>query len=153
MTIREAAINDIKQIQVVRNAVKENRLSNPALVTDADCEEFLFQRGKGWVAVVDGTIAGFSIVDMLQNNVWALFVHPDFENQGIGRKLHNVMLDWYFSQTTTLLWLGTAPGTRAEAFYRLSGWEQSGMHGDELKFEMNAITWKNLSLQNLHSKN
>jgi hypothetical protein len=29
MAIREAIIDDIKQIQVVRNVVKENTLSNP----------------------------------------------------------------------------------------------------------------------------
>jgi hypothetical protein len=41
MIFREAEINDIPQIQVVRHAVKENVLSNPALVTDDDCREFL----------------------------------------------------------------------------------------------------------------
>ena len=34
MIFREAQTNDIKQIQVVRNAVKENMLSNPGLITD-----------------------------------------------------------------------------------------------------------------------
>ena len=47
MTIREAAINDIKQIQRVRNSVTENRLSTPNIVTDTDCEEFIIVRGKG----------------------------------------------------------------------------------------------------------
>jgi hypothetical protein len=32
MTIREALITDIPQIQIVRNSVKENMLSDPALV-------------------------------------------------------------------------------------------------------------------------
>ena len=36
MIYREAAIRDIAQIQFVRNAVKENRLSDPALVPDKD---------------------------------------------------------------------------------------------------------------------
>ncbi len=43
---REACVHDISQIMVVRLAVKENILSNPALVTEADCEEFITQRGK-----------------------------------------------------------------------------------------------------------
>jgi hypothetical protein len=47
MIIREAIMSDITQIQIVRNSVKENMLSNPALVTDADCEEFITRRGKG----------------------------------------------------------------------------------------------------------
>jgi len=53
MIIRTATIADIPQIQVVRNAVKENTLSNPNLVTDKDCEEFICVRGKGWVCEID----------------------------------------------------------------------------------------------------
>jgi ribosomal protein S18 acetylase RimI-like enzyme len=85
MKIREARIEDIPQIQIVRNSVKENTLSDPNLVTDKDCEEFLFERGKGWVCEVDNQIVGFSIVDIKENNIWALFLHPDFEQKGIGR--------------------------------------------------------------------
>ena len=47
MIFREATIADIKQIQIVRNSVKENTLSNPNLVTDEDCKEFITERGKG----------------------------------------------------------------------------------------------------------
>ena len=53
MIIREAKIDDIKQIQVVRNSVTENTLSNPDLVTDDDCEAFITVRGKGWVCEID----------------------------------------------------------------------------------------------------
>ena len=56
---REACIEDIPQIQIVRHSVKENVLSDPALVTDEDCKEFLTIRGKGWVCEIDGTIVGF----------------------------------------------------------------------------------------------
>ncbi|MGU3374981.1 GNAT family N-acetyltransferase [Chryseobacterium sp. M5A1_1a] len=140
---REARLEDIPQIQVVRNSVKENTLSDPNLVTDRDCEEFLFERGKGWVCEVDQKIVGFSIVDLKENNIWALFLHPDFENKGIGRKLHNIMLDWYFEQKKDNVWLGTSPGTRAEEFYRKSGWKEIGNHGKgEIKFEMTFKDWK-----------
>ncbi|AWI27245.1 GNAT family N-acetyltransferase [Flavobacterium pallidum] len=150
MIIREALTQDIKQIQVVRNAVKENTLSNPALVSDADCEEFINVRGKGWVCEIDGTITGFSIVDMKDKNIWALFLHPDFEKRGIGRRLHDVMMDWYFSQTRENVWLGTAPGTRAETFYRMSGWKEVGTHGKgEIKFEMDFDTWMRLKAENV----
>lgn len=142
--IREARPEDIPQIQIVRNSVKENTLSDPGLVTDKDCEEFLFQRGKGWVGETEGQIVGFSIADLKENNIWALFVHPDFENQGIGRKLHDIMLDWYFEQKKDDLWLGTSPGTSAENFYRKSGWKETGNHGKgEIKFEMTYEYWKN----------
>ena len=118
MTFREANIADIKQIQIVRNSVTENTLSNPELVTDADCLEFITIRGKGWVCEIDNQIVGFSIVDLKENNIWALFVHPSHDKQGIGKQLHDLMLNWYFNQTSKNVWLGTAPSTRAEIFYR-----------------------------------
>ncbi len=145
MKIRLAQTADITQIQIVRNAVKENTLSNPNLVTDNDCETFINQRGKAWVCEVDDTIVGFSIVDLKDNNVWALFLLPAFEGQGIGKQLHDTMLDWYFSQTQAPLWLGTEPKTRAELFYRKAGWREIGTHGkNEIKFEMRFDEWMRL---------
>lgn len=142
--IREANIEDIPQIQFVRNAVKENMLSNPNLVTDEDCKEFISIRGKGWVCEIDNFIVGFSIADLKENNIWALFLHPDFENKGIGKQLHDIMLNWYFAQTKATVWLGTAPNTRAEIFYRKRGWVEIGMHGKgEVKLEMSYLDWKN----------
>ncbi len=105
-------------MQVVRNAVKENTLSNPALVADADYEEYLLNRGKGSVCVAENTVVGFSIVDAIDKNIWALFVHPNYEGKGIGKILHNTMVDWYFKQTKENVWLSTAQGTRAENFYK-----------------------------------
>jgi len=142
MTIREAKIDDIKQIQIVRNSVKENVLSNPNLVTDRDCEEFITVRGKGWVCEIDNKIVGFAIADLKENNIWALFIDPLFEKRGIGQKLHNTMLDWYFTQTNKTVWLGTAFHTRAEQFYRKAGWKEIGTHGtEEIKFEMTYSDW------------
>ncbi len=142
MIFREATAEDISQIQVVRNAVKENRLSNPALVTDADCEEYITVRGKGWVCEIENTIVAFAIADFKEHNIWALFVHPDFDNRGIGKRLHNMMMNGYFSQTQEKVWLSTAPGTRAETFYRMQGWNDVGMtKGGEVKFEMSFSDW------------
>lgn len=142
MIFRVADIKDIAQIQFVRNAVKENRLSDPALVPDKDVEEYITNRGRGWVCEADGKILGFSIVDLIENNVWALFVHPDFEAMGFGKKLHQIMMDWYFTQTDKTIWLGTEPKSRAETFYRMQGWREVGTHGKgEIKFEMDFSTW------------
>ncbi len=143
MTFREATIADIPQIQIVRNSVKENMLSNPALVTDADCSAYLTQRGKGWICEADGQLVGFAIADMQDHNIWALFVTPEFEGNGIGKQLHQMMLDWYFGQTKETVWLGTAFNTRAETFYRRQGWKEAGLHGTkEIKFEMSYEDWK-----------
>ncbi|HMC98786.1 MAG TPA: GNAT family N-acetyltransferase [Ferruginibacter sp.] len=142
MIFREAITNDIPQIQVVRNAVKENMLSDPALVPDHDVDEYINRRGKGWVCEIDNLIVGFAIADLKDKNIWALFMHPDHEAKGIGKKLHRLMLDWYFSQTNETVWLGTAPNSRAEKFYRMQGWKEVGTHGKgEIKFEMDFQTW------------
>ncbi len=93
MIIREAKIEDIKQIQTVRNSVTENTLSNPDLVTDEDCEEFITKRGKGWVCEIDEQIVGFAVADLIGNNRWALFLDPKIEKRGIGQLLHKTMLD------------------------------------------------------------
>lgn len=142
MIIREATVNDIDHYMVIRMAVKENKLSNPALVTRKDNEDYLTIYGKGWVCEINNQMAGFSIVGLTQRNIWALFVHPEFEGMGIGRKLHDVMLNWYFNQTKETVWLGTSPHTRAEQFYIKQGWVAAGMHGkDEIKFEMTYDNW------------
>ena len=142
MIFREAQITDINQMQFVRNAVKENMLSDPSLVPDKDVEEYMTNRGKGWVCEIDNVIVGFAIADLIENNIWALFIHPDFEAMGIGKKLHQMMMDWYFVQTNEKVWLGTAPNSRAEKFYRMQGWKEVGTHGKgEIKFEMSYKDW------------
>jgi GNAT superfamily N-acetyltransferase len=145
MNFRVAEIKDIYQIQVVRNLVKENRLSDPALVPDSDVKDYITRRGKGWVCEIDGEVVGFAIADLVDNNIWALFIHPGFERIGIGKKLHEEMLNWYFSQTDKTVWLGTSPKTRAELFYRKAGWKEVGLHGKgEIKFEMTKDEWRSL---------
>jgi GNAT superfamily N-acetyltransferase len=137
MIFREAKAADIAQMQVVRNVVKENQLSSPTLITDEAVLEFITQRGKGWVCELDEHIVGFAIADLHRDNIWALFVDPDFEGKGIGKTLQTLMLDWYFSKGKEQVWLGTLPGTRAEAFYRQSGWQENVRNGSrELRFEM-----------------
>jgi GNAT superfamily N-acetyltransferase len=144
MIFREADINDIKQIMIIRFAVKENILSSPALVTDKDCEEYITVPGKGWVCEIDNAVVGFAIADLQDKSIWALFVHPDYEKKGIGRKLHDDMLDWYFSKTKETVWLTTAPRTRTEMFYRKSGWKETGRKPNgEIKFELTINDWEN----------
>lgn len=143
MIFREAEVKDIPQMQIVRNAVKENTLSNPALVTDSDVEDYITRRGRGWVCEINELIVGFAIADLIDKNIWALFVHPDAEGKGVGKQLHDRMMNWYFSQTDETVWLSTSPGTRAEIFYKMQGWKEAGVYGKgELKFEMKKADWK-----------
>jgi GNAT superfamily N-acetyltransferase len=145
MIFRQAQIEDIPQIQFVRNSVRENVLSDPALVSDSDCQEYITERGRGWVCIVDSKVVGFAIADLKEKNIWALFMHPEHEKKGAAKKLHDIMLDWYFSQTQDTVWLSTAPDTRADTFYRKAGWTEAGIHGNgETKFEMSWKNWREL---------
>lgn len=143
MSIRQALESDIDELFSVRMAVRENVLNNPSLVTNEICKAYITERGRGWVYMTDNRIAGFGIADLEGNSIWALFVLPGYERQGIGRKLHDTMLEWYFTKTGTTLWLTTEPGTRAEKFYRSAGWKDAGYKHGEVKFEMTAEEWRN----------
>ncbi|MBP8916781.1 MAG: GNAT family N-acetyltransferase [Chitinophagales bacterium] len=146
MKIREALVTDIPEIQIIRHSVKENILSDPNLVSDADCVEYITNRGKGWVYEINNLMVGFAIADLQENNIWALFILPEYEKNGIGKKLHDTMLKWYFSQTDKTVWLSTSPNTRAEKFYRNAGWREVGIYGKgEIKFEMSSAEWNEVS--------
>lgn len=81
MEFREAIIADIPQIQFVRNMVKENQLSDPNLVPDKDVEDYIINRGKGWVCEIDNKIIGFAIVSVTDNNVWHYLYNPVLINR------------------------------------------------------------------------
>lgn len=143
---REATVADIPQIQIVRNSVKENMLSNPALVTDKDNEEYITVRGKGWVCEINNIIVGFANADLKTKSIWALFVKPEHEKKGIGKKLHQLMLDWYFIQSKEKLWLETAANTRAEKFYKSFGWIETERH-ERKSSSPNSSIWIEIKLE------
>ncbi len=142
IALRGAAVGDIAAMHVARCAVRENRLSRPDRITAEDYRAMLERDGRGWVAEVDGRIVGFAVADLCRFNVWALFVDPDHERCGIGRALHDVMMTWFFEQPgVESVWLTTAPGTRAEEFYRRSGWSDHGLDANgEVRFELDGFS-------------
>ncbi|RPD39907.1 GNAT family N-acetyltransferase [Chitinophaga barathri] len=145
MSLREATIDDIPALHTVRMAVRENALRNPGLVTTDDYIRYLTTDGKGWLFEENGEIIGFAVVNTRAHEVWALFVLPDAEGRGIGRRLHDAMLEWYFDFFEDTLRLGTAPGTRAEKFYLRKGWKNQGIRmNGEIKFTMSVTDYEKL---------
>jgi GNAT superfamily N-acetyltransferase len=134
--LRQATRDDIAQIQRVRHAVRENRLTS-GVITDDDVRAHLEDPGRGWVIEVDGAIRAFAIGNKRSANVWALFVEQGHEQRGHGRRLHDTMMAWFWAEGVPRVWLSTGPDTRAEAFYRAAGWVDAGLtaHG-EVRFEM-----------------
>ena len=141
--IRQAQLSDIPAMHQVRMAVKENVLSDPGRISEADYRTYLTERGQGWVALLQDQLIGFAVVDVQERNVWALFVHPDHEGRGAGGMLHDAMLAWTFDQGLDHLWLSTDPDTRAAEFYRRRKWQATGtLPNGELRFEITAEAWR-----------
>jgi GNAT superfamily N-acetyltransferase len=142
MKIRVATEADIPEMGRVRMSVRENRLDSLSSLNAGDTERMLRGDGCGWVGEVDGRIVGFAIADLSGANVYALFIEPEFERRGIGRLLHDTMMDWFFSRQVRSVWLTTDPGTRAEGFYRKAGWIAAGLEANgEIRFEMSRDEW------------
>lgn len=136
--LRQAGAADIPGIQRVRASVRENRLVS-TVISDADVLSAINELGRGWVIETDGQVVAFAIGNKTTGNIWALFVDPEHEKRGHGRRLHDTMLEWLWSQGLTRLWLSTTPGTRAEGFYERAGWQRAGFtESGEVRFEMAA---------------
>lgn len=141
MHIRIAIEADIPEMHRIRMSVRENRLLHDGAVKPEDYSRMLNADGRGWVAELDGQIAGFAVGDRRRSNIWALFVDPTFEKRGVGRALHEQMIRWLFAAGADRLWLSTEPGTRAEFFYKAAGWRPAGMQRGEARYELSREEW------------
>ena len=134
--IRRARRADIAGMHRVRMSVRENQLVS-TVITESDYIEHLESSGRGWVAEESGEIVGLAIVNSRTGNIWGLFVHPDYEKRGLGRRMLDTAVGWLRSRGLSRLWLTTEPGTRAQRFYEAAGWSQVGVtEQGELRFEL-----------------
>ena len=134
--LRAARASDIPTIQRVRASVKENRLVS-TVITDEDVRIAIEDTGRGWIVEQEGEIVAFAIGNAITGNIWALFVHPEYEGRGYGRQLHDTMVDWLWAAGVGSLWLTTEPGTRAQRFYEAAGWRLTGpADRGELRYEL-----------------
>jgi GNAT superfamily N-acetyltransferase len=139
MPLRPATVWDIDAMHAVRVAVRENALSDEHRVLPEHYRAMLQEFGRGWVHEESDTVVAFGIADHAHRNIWALFVAPGFEGQGIGRGLLDVMVTWLFAQSRDPVWLTTGRNTRAEHFYSAAGWRAVGPAADgEIRFELSA---------------
>jgi GNAT superfamily N-acetyltransferase len=142
MNLRRAKTEDIAGMIAIRNSVTENKLSDPGLISSDDYKFLISWKGKGWICENEMKILGFGIIDYQESNVWALFVKPGFENSGIGSKLQHAMLLDYFETKKDPLTLSTEGGSRAESFYRKSGWIEIGKNKQgEIQFQLTYNMW------------
>ena len=124
--IRPARRSDLPRIFEIRNSVRENRLTDPSRVTEADAVWFI-DNAALWVwEEADGSVTGFSGSDPRDGSIWALFVAPGHEGRGIGRALLDRSCDALREAGHQTAVLSTEPGTRAERHYRAAGWTVTG---------------------------
>jgi GNAT superfamily N-acetyltransferase len=88
------------------------------------------------VAKLDNDLVGFcsvgpsrdTDVEAMTGELWAIYVHPDFMNKGVGTALHDKGLsnlrDLGF--TTAILWVLTA-NEHARKWYEEKGWRAEGL--------------------------
>jgi GNAT superfamily N-acetyltransferase len=124
--IRAVTRSDLPRIFEIRDGVRENRLTDPSLVTEADAVWFI-DNAALWVwEEADGSVTGFSGSDPRDGSIWALFVAPGHEGKGIGRALLDRSCDALREAGHQTAVLSAEPGTRAERHYRAAGWTVAG---------------------------
>ena len=142
MQIRKAMPEDAADIFDVRCSVRENHMSREELSALGIRPETVGEMIAGGdyivpVALAGGKIVAFAMAQISESYVFALFVHPEHEGQGLGRALMQVVESGLAEHGVVEAWLctGSEPGIRAPGFYRHLGWVDSGIMEDgQLKF-------------------
>lgn len=127
-SIRPATPADIDTLFDIRTSVRENHLSREQMadmgITPQVLAEAIESAPCAWVAEIDGIAGGFAMVDTEAGELFALFVRPEFEGQGMGRLLLAAAEEQLFRKHGSI-WLVTdgGDGIRANDFYRRHGWQ------------------------------
>ena len=139
ITIRDAAQADIPAIFEVRTSVRENHLSVEQMaklgITKETILQVLHQEPCIWVAVHGERIVGFSMGDAAEACLFAAFVRPEWQGQGIGRRLMERAEAFLFARHSSI-WLHTDGSSRAAGFYERLGWKRMpDMENRDARFE------------------
>lgn len=95
------------------------------IISEASYQPYI-EISSCWVAVTENRIAGFAALDIADSTVWALFVAPDLERCGIGKKLHETLVFGAAAAGLKNIRLVTEAGSRAAGFYEAVGWKHVG---------------------------
>jgi GNAT superfamily N-acetyltransferase len=124
--IRVAMAADMPGIARVRTSVRENHLTPEQLrargITNESVAASFLEDSRGWVAERNGEIVAFTIADRAEKSIFALFVLPAHEGQGLGDRLLTLALEWLGDNGARDIWLTTGPDTKAARFYEKRGW-------------------------------
>ena len=76
----------------------------------------------------DSLVVGHCVGDFTSGEVLGLSVLPDYQGQGIGKKLLSLVVDCLRTTGAKRIWLSAPadPALRAYGFYRAVGWVPTG---------------------------
>ena len=125
--LRPATRADLPRIHQVRHGTAENRLTNPALVTEAEVAWYM-DEAIFLVSEDEDGVQGFACANPQTGTIWALFVIDGKHDRGHGSALLDTALARLRIAGHRQAILSTGVGTRAEAFYRARGWHPTGVN-------------------------
>ncbi len=130
-SIRAATEADLPRIWDVRRGTAENRLTDPARVTDQEVAWYL-KEAIFLTSEDESGVQGFVCANPLTGYVWALFVIDEAHGRGHGTGLLTEAVERLRRAGHRQAFLTTGVDTRAAEFYRRKGWRQTGvdMRGD-----------------------
>jgi GNAT superfamily N-acetyltransferase len=142
VSIRRAGVEDVDLLFDIRTSVEQNAQTREELAARGitpDAVSVLLQTScRAWIAECDGRPAGFAMANADEGCIFGLFVRPDFEGGGIGRRLMAEAEAFLFRDHDSV-WLTTKVGEhlRAHGFYRKLGWLPAGLAetAGELRYE------------------
>ncbi|HAU5068687.1 TPA: GNAT family N-acetyltransferase [Citrobacter amalonaticus] len=139
ISIRPAQVTDVETIFDVRTSVTENHLSREELrlrgITEDVVADMIQKSCCTWVATENGKIIGFSMILPDEGCLFAVFVHPEHEGKGTGRRLVKIAEQELFKHHT-VVWLETDKNSRAAKFYVQLGWGNgTNINDTDIKFE------------------
>ncbi len=128
MKIRRAELGDIPQLEEIFYFTrKKTFLSRHEGSFRIDDYQISTLEDEVWVAEINGTIAGFISIYLLDNFIHNLFIHPKFQGQGIGKQLLQIA-ERRLSHPITLKI--AMDNLRACGFYEKHGYYQVSVHED-----------------------
>jgi len=123
--IRPAQLSDVECIFTIRTSVAENHLSREEMqemgITESTVSNMIKESRCAWVATDDDKAVGFSMILREKGSLFGLFVLPDYEGRGIGRRLTEIAEQALFKHHE-VAWLETDKNSRAAKFYLHLGW-------------------------------
>jgi len=119
------------------NAITEERLREYGITVQSWAADIESGALPGWVARASGELVGYGFGASKTGEVVVLALHPEYEGQGLGKRLLNLVAHDLRGHGHTRLLLGCSanPQVRSYGFYRHLGWKSTGAfdaHGDEL---------------------